>query len=167
MARATNSMSRTAPRSWRSRSQFGSRDRSGMRRGLRLRRMSCLCRRSLGGSVSARPKRWKRTCSISPIDVRPTSRLSCQIKVQRSAGRARRSCSQTPGLIAGRRGHSLFSLSLPCLPKKSLAGQATSEDRRAHRMQMRREHLPHQRHARRTCLPPPSRYALEETKRRS
>ena len=46
--------------------------RGRMRRRLRLRDLPCLCRRSLDRRRSASRRRWKRTCSTSPMTCGPT-----------------------------------------------------------------------------------------------
>jgi ferredoxin len=52
-----------------------------MRRGLRLRDLPCLCRRGLDHTVGE-PEPMEEDMLDFAFDVRPNSRLSCQIKVR-------------------------------------------------------------------------------------
>ena len=61
--------------------ESGSRHRCRLRRRLRLRHLSCLCRSRLGGGTCRPNPRWKRPCWISRQVAAPNSRLSCQLRV--------------------------------------------------------------------------------------
>ncbi len=53
-----------------------------MRRRLRLRDLPCLCRRGVDGEKVGEPEAMEEDMLDFAYDVRPNSRLSCQIKVR-------------------------------------------------------------------------------------
>ena len=71
--------------------------RGGMRRRLRLRHLPCLCRRGLARKAGE-PEPMEEDMLDFAYDVRPNSRLSCQIRVTRRARRPGRHRPRTPGL---------------------------------------------------------------------